>query len=258
MKYFIDTEFIEGFHKPLFGRRRHFIDLISIGIVCEDGREYYAVSSEYNEKDASEWVKENVIHAIFKEACEHPAGLRGFEKHFIKSLKQITADIVEFIHPDIDDFIYKLTRADAWCEQYYPNEFKYIANHNTFIPKALYSSGLNSDGYGKNRKLIYNQPEFYGYYCDYDWVLLCSLFGTMMDLPKGFPMYCRDLKQTLDEVVDEMHREKPQISKERCLEELKSLDYQNPKLSFPKQTNEHNALADARWNKKLYEFLLTI
>lgn len=24
---------------------------------------------------------------------------------------------------------------------------------------------------------------------------------------------------------------------------------------YPKQENEHNALADARWNKKLYEFL---
>lgn len=32
MKYFLDTEFIEGFHKPLFGKRRHFIDLISIAI----------------------------------------------------------------------------------------------------------------------------------------------------------------------------------------------------------------------------------
>lgn len=26
-------------------------------------------------------------------------------------------------------------------------------------------------------------------------------------------------------------------------------------LIYPKQENEHNALADARWNKKLYEFL---
>lgn len=24
---------------------------------------------------------------------------------------------------------------------------------------------------------------------------------------------------------------------------------------YPKQENNHNALADARWNKKLYEFL---
>lgn len=37
MKYFFDTEFIED------GRT---IDLVSIGIVCEDGREYYAVSAE--------------------------------------------------------------------------------------------------------------------------------------------------------------------------------------------------------------------
>ena len=56
MKYFIDTEFIEGFHKPLFGKRRHFIDLISIGIVAEDGREYYAISNGYRYKDADKWV----------------------------------------------------------------------------------------------------------------------------------------------------------------------------------------------------------
>lgn len=45
MKYFIDTEFIEGFHKPMFGKRRHFIDLISIGIVSEDNRAFYFISS---------------------------------------------------------------------------------------------------------------------------------------------------------------------------------------------------------------------
>lgn len=52
MKYFIDTEFIEY---PCT------IELISIGIAAEDGRTYYAVSSEFNELKASDWVKENVI-----------------------------------------------------------------------------------------------------------------------------------------------------------------------------------------------------
>lgn len=33
---------------------------------------------------------------------------------------------------------------------------------------------------------------------DYDWVVLCQLYGTMMDLPKGWPMYCRDVKQLCD------------------------------------------------------------
>lgn len=27
---------------------------------------------------------------------------------------------------------------------------------------------------------------------------------------------------------------------------------------YPKQTNEHNALADARWNYELYKFLNTL
>ena len=58
MKYFLDTEFIEGFHKPFFGKRRHFIDLISIGIVCEDGRQFYAISNEYKYSDADKWVKD--------------------------------------------------------------------------------------------------------------------------------------------------------------------------------------------------------
>lgn len=52
MKYFYDTEFNE---KP------GTIDLISIGIVAEDGREYYAVSNEFNIEDTNQWVKENVI-----------------------------------------------------------------------------------------------------------------------------------------------------------------------------------------------------
>ena len=34
---------------------------------------------------------------------------------------------------------------------------------------------------------------------DYDWVALCQLFGTMMDLPEGWPMYCRDVKQLADD-----------------------------------------------------------
>jgi 3' exoribonuclease, RNase T-like len=74
------------------------------------------------------------------------------------------------------------------------------------------------------------KPEFWGYYADYDWVVFAQLFGAMIDLPKGWPMYCRDIKQLCDSLG-------------------------NPKL--PEQgKNEHNALADARWNQKAYNFLL--
>lgn len=52
MKYFYDTEFIDS------GKT---IDLISIGIVSEDGREYYAESVECDHSRACDWVKTNVI-----------------------------------------------------------------------------------------------------------------------------------------------------------------------------------------------------
>ena len=51
MKYWIDTEFIE---------RPYTIDLISIGLVAEDGREFYAESSEVDWSRASQWTLENV------------------------------------------------------------------------------------------------------------------------------------------------------------------------------------------------------
>ncbi|MDO4911095.1 MAG: polyadenylate-specific 3'-exoribonuclease AS [Corynebacterium sp.] len=52
MRYFYDTEFIED---------GSTIELISIGIVAEDGREYYAVSNECDFSKAGAWVQHNVI-----------------------------------------------------------------------------------------------------------------------------------------------------------------------------------------------------
>lgn len=207
MKYFIDTEFIEGFHKPLFGKKRHFIDLISIGIVSEDGREYYAVSNEYNSNDADDWVKQNVLFKIHSEYIPrdvrvglHTNSIVKWKVPNAKSNKQIAQEV-----------------------------FNFCTNDTLTIEKA------------KQYNVTYDNIEFYGYYSDYDWVLFCSLFGRMIDLPKGFPMYCKDLKQMIDE------------------ENKYSMDVYNRSfkdyVGFPKQENEHNALDDAKWNKQLYDFI---
>ncbi|MGF2944370.1 polyadenylate-specific 3'-exoribonuclease AS [Mycobacterium sp. Lab-001] len=52
MRYFYDTEFIED------GRS---IELISIGVVAEDDREYYAVSTEFDPERAGSWVRAHVL-----------------------------------------------------------------------------------------------------------------------------------------------------------------------------------------------------
>lgn len=74
------------------------------------------------------------------------------------------------------------------------------------------------------------KPEFWAYYADYDWVALCQLFGTMMQLPAHFPKWCRDLKQL-------------------------SASLEIPRQHPPKPTYAHDALADARWNSDLYNVL---
>ena len=80
-RYFLDTEFIE---------RPNTIELISIGIKCEDGRKYYAISNEFDEAKASEWVKENVIGKL--------------ESLPRKSLTQIKIELLEFIKGDKIEF----------------------------------------------------------------------------------------------------------------------------------------------------------
>jgi hypothetical protein len=77
--------------------------------------------------------------------------------------------------------------------------------------------------------LAADDPELWAWYADYDHVVLCQLWGTMMQLPKGMPMYTYDIKQECDRL-------------------------DNPTL--PQQpAGEHHALADARHNKLRWEFL---
>ncbi|MBO0838834.1 MAG: 3'-5' exoribonuclease, partial [Actinobacteria bacterium] len=52
MRFFYDCEFIED---------GNTIDLVSIGMVDETGREFYAVSTEFDASRAINWVRRNVL-----------------------------------------------------------------------------------------------------------------------------------------------------------------------------------------------------
>lgn len=72
-------------------------------------------------------------------------------------------------------------------------------------------------------------PELWAYYSAYDHVALCQLYGRMIDLPTGFPMFSYDLKAEMQKFGD---------------------------LYIPEQSEGlHNALSDAIWNKETYEYL---
>ena len=109
MRLWLDCEFRED------GRT---IALISIGLVRDDGAEYYAETEDAEDlAAASPWLAENVLPL-----------LRGGDA--VKTNAEMRADLIEF------------------CGE---------------------------------------KPEIWGWYAAYDWVALCQIFGTMMDLPEGWP-----------------------------------------------------------------------
>lgn len=165
MNYYLDTEFYED------GKT---IELISIALVCDDGRELYLQNVEF---DWTRVPKDHWLHANVKPKLQDKPR-------------------VSFTKPDIVKRLLEFVKVDEGVK-----------------------------------------PVFYGYFADYDWVVLCQLFGRMVDLPKGWPYYCRDLKQTMDYV---------------------GLDKAWKERVCPEPSDAHNALADARWNRGLHLALINV
>ncbi len=91
MKYFYDTEFIDD------GSR---IDLISIGVVAEDGREFYAEATDADLSKANDWVKENVItHLWSRQSDRRSANLwtRDGGCGGLLYKREIARDLVRFM-----------------------------------------------------------------------------------------------------------------------------------------------------------------
>lgn len=162
MIHYIDTEFIEA---PCT------IDLISLALVSEDGREFYMISSEFDESKASPWVVENVIQKL--------------------------GDGPRHTRVEIRDAV-----------------LKFVGDE---------------------------EPEFWGDYCAYDWVVFCWVFGTMMDLPEGWPMYCNDIRPWYNKFT--------LTNAEKALKDFKD------SVEAIGDFGNHNALYDAHEVEALYHYL---
>lgn len=274
MKYFYDTEFIEGVNnKKFLGLKTKFktkptIDLISIGMVDEDGREYYAVSKDFDLNEAWNrydekvqyfhgdmrnqfpngrkykvyWIRENVLKPIFYKWNTKDIKFHDIDKYFTKkefkrllkingkSNRQIASEIKDFVNPNL-----------GWHITSYNNSE--LKNPNSEICKHFDKHNVKEfDGY------FLSQPEFYNYYGSYDHVVFCWIFGKMIDLPKGFPMYSIDLKQKLEDII-ELEMEVTRRGYQEVISDIKN------NINYPKNLEEHCALSDAKWNYEFYKFL---
>jgi hypothetical protein len=179
-----DLEFLED------GRT---IELISIGIVADDGREYYAVNRDLTDWwrgrklrrriRKHKWLMENVVPHLPKPAGDWnnhmpQSWLFDYANQAVKPRKQIADEVMDFIRASGPD-------VRLWAN-----------------------------------------------YGAYDHVCLAQLWGRMIDLPEGVPMFTHDIQQ------------------ERSRQGLAWDD-------LPKQQGaEHNALADARHNQTVRRWLI--
>jgi len=156
-RFYYDCEFVET-----GGSAHPTIDLISVGVVAEDGREFYAVSSEFDQAaaEANLFVRDLVLPQLPGPGERLPRA-------------EIRDRLLAFLAPSADDKV-----------------------------------------------------ELWGWYADYDHVALCWLFGRMVDLPPGMPMWTRDLKQVAAALGD-------------------------PPLPKPPE-GAHHALNDARWVREAH------
>ncbi|AMU78480.1 DnaQ-like DNA polymerase III subunit [Mycobacterium phage SkinnyPete] len=165
--YAYDTEFLED---------GHTIELISIGIVCEDGREYYAVNADmpHERIRKHEWLCENVIPHLPLARTVKRHSNPGSGYYWLLDTKSVLVKPKWVIANEVREFL-----------------------------------------------LAVDPPELWANYAAYDHVVLAQLWGRMISLPKGLPMFTHDLQQLLETMPD---FEKPE-----------------------QDGTEHNALDDARY-----------
>jgi hypothetical protein len=149
MKIDFDTEFIDDGKK---------IEFISIGMVREDGKQYYAVTDNVSviyRAIENDWLRKNVVNSlplnIFGSSVGQFSGRINYEWDWDKNHKDFGA-----IKPK---------------EQIAQDIRVFCTEHGT--------------------------PELWAWYAAYDHVVLSQIFGKMLDLPEDIPMWTNDLRQEL-------------------------------------------------------------
>lgn len=198
MKIFYDTEFLED------GRT---IEPISIGMVREDGETLYVINDEMLRPEAGvspapgslyarvarhEWLMANVVPHLPLRAVGERTKTHGPVGS--------TLDGAGFFYLDPE--------------------------HPAVLPKRLIRAQVREFVLGVD------QPELWSWYGSYDHLVLCQLFGKMIDLPAGFPMVTHDM-MTLAALAGGRADDEPK-----------------------QKGSVHNALADAWHHRVLHGFYM--
>ena len=175
MKLFFDMEFT--------GLRQNTTP-ISIGIVSEDGKKFYAEFTDYDESQCNDWIKENVI-------------------------KKLKAENIKF------DSSHTLCDASSFGNRRWLkyNDSMEVAYGEIFYIIPFLQIWLKQ----------FDTIQFVSDVCHYDFVLLIDLLtngGTALDLPENISAVCHDLNMDIARHFHVSDREAFDMSREQIMNDL--------------------------------------
>lgn len=194
MRIFYDCKFLED---------GHTIDLISIGMVAHtdvgERETLYAVNDKLIHKGSDP-------HSLYRRITRH----RWLMTNVVPNLPLAARRPLN--QPDSTQ---AARGGDFWLDEESPH----------VLPLRLIRAQVREFVLG------WDEPELWAWYGAYDHVVLCQLFGAMIDLPEGFPMWTNDIR-TLALLAGKSGRD-----------------------GAPEQASPaHHALNDARHDRALYEW----
>lgn len=202
--------------------------LISIGIVSEDGRKFYAELTDYNENQCNKWINENVVknlhlpHIPWHSKCTEN----------IKKLEEDGYVISQNPH---------IPKEGALLEYDY---FK-SDNENMTALGDSHWIGIALNEWLKQFDTI----QFVSDVCHYDFVLLIELItngGTALDLPDNISAVCHDINQDIAQHFGVTDAEAFDMSREQIMNELCGSE-------AIVTGDKHNSLYDAEVIRAIYK-----
>lgn len=165
-----------------------------------------------------------------------------FDTEFIEDGKTIDLISIGCVSETYDRTYYacnneaRLDRADHWVKdnviRHLPKLSDPTWKTREQIKLDLLTLWFDDPAFAQVKPIGGSPIELWAYFADYDWVVLCQLFGRMIDLPPAMPMFAMDVKMLARLMGD------PQLP--------------------PQDSAEHHALNDAMWTRDAYHFLMSI
>ena len=232
MNLFFDMEFT-GLHKNTTP--------ISLGIVSDDGKKFYAEFCDYDREQCSDWILENVIsHMKFHEPM----------------LEKYAQDFVRFNN---------IGKGEAYIPYKRPKSHYIITSDRSMLHEKIYSvfhtkidEKGNAEVFGDcdwvRLSLIkwisqFDKIQFVSDVCHYDFVLLIDLLtngGTALDLPANISAVCHDINQDIAQHYHISDHRAFNMSREDIMSDVCN------RKDFVKG-DKHNSLYDAKVIRSIWK-----